>query len=242
MKLSKALKAIDWGINPIDQVTHGLPESDLSVIETPDYHTGMMVLGHFLHAGLQKGETCALISFDTADTFLSNFLLWNVDFEKYLLDEKMFLLNYRPNFSFEVGLTYQYDPIFTELSRLCGGKMPNRIAIQQMDTLINLNNLTLMNNSAQKLALAVLSEQMENTTVLGQYVQFKDQTHLNLSIAFQKTLPACFSLSAVSQEDHQFVFKTLKLPWFGYSRAPLFLRLKEGTGFTVMETAHGQAA
>lgn len=126
MKLSRALKAIDWGINPIDQVTHGLPESDLSVIETPDYHTGMMVLGHYLHAGLQKGETCALISFDTADTFLSNFLLWNVDFEKFLLDEKMFLLNYRPNFSFEVGLTYQYDPIFTEMARLCGGKMPNQ--------------------------------------------------------------------------------------------------------------------
>ena len=228
------IQSLTWGIPSFDIATNGIPLNDLSVVETPDYHSGQIILGHYLYSGLQKGETCVLITFDTATTFLENFLLWNLDFESYLESKQLLIMNFKPNISNEVGLTHQYDELFDEIKRLSGGKEPQRIAIQQIDTLMNLNNNVLMNISAQKLNAAANGKSTKATSILGQFVQFGDDTHKELSVTLQKTISGFFSLKLPKEDQpFRFQFNTKKLPWFSYNHHPVTVNLNEGEGFII---------
>lgn len=225
------LHSVPWGIPIFDTVSNGLPRNDISVIQTPDYYTGQIILGHFIYHGLKNGEKCVFITFDSAISFLQNFINWNLNFEKYLESGQLVLLNYKANISNEIGLTHNYDAVFDEILRLGGeGKNPSRIAIQQLDTLVNLNNIILMNQSAQKLTNA--SAHHKSVTVLGQFVQYGDETHRNLSIALQKTVKGFFTLEQPTHNNpYQFLLTVKKLPWFKYIHYPVEMDLIEGEGF-----------
>ena len=225
-----------WGVEAFDLLTGGIPKNDIAVIETPDYHSGQVILGQYLNYGLQKGERCVLITFDTANSFFENFLDWNYNFRQYLDSEQFVLLNYKGNIANEVGLTYAYDSLFEEINRLSGGQLPARVAIQQVDTLINLNNMILMNQSAQKLAVAANQPHTAEMTLLGHFVQFNDPIHRDLSIALQKTVPGYFSLEKVHPGSaYDYTFTTKKLPWFNYTHHSVDLKLVEGLGFVNQE-------
>ena len=50
------------GITGFDQSIGGLPGNIFNVVETPDHQSGLLMLGHFLKAGLQNGEKCTLVT------------------------------------------------------------------------------------------------------------------------------------------------------------------------------------
>ena len=232
MENNKKIHNTHWGISAFDNSTQGLPTQDISVIETPNYHTGQVVLGKFLLYGLEKGERCALITFDTAGNFLENFQNWDINFQKYLDSEQLILLNYNANFSNEVGLSPDYNTLFSEIQRLCLSDMPTRIGIQQVDMLLNLNNVALMNQSSQKLVAAVNHPENDRATVLGTFVQFQDHTHQELAITLQKSVAGYFNLEQPNESSpYDYVFKTKKLPWFNYSHHSTAIKLVEGQGF-----------
>lgn len=234
MDSQKDFSIVDWGIECFTQVTGGIPANDLTVLETPNYQSGRLVLGHFLHFGLQAGESGCLITFDNANVVIENLRLCNMDMHEYLESGQLTVLNFKPNFAFELGLSLNYTPLFEEIERLCGKNMPQRIAIQQVDSLINLHNLVLMNSTAQKLSLAASSEVTKGSTILGQFVQFNDQTHQDLAIAFQKTLPGYVQLKQPHEaEPNYFQLSVKKLPWFSYRQAPLGIHLRRGQVFEV---------
>ncbi len=223
---------VSWGIPAFDKEVLGLPKGEFSIIETPGYRTGLVVLSRFIYDGLTRGDLCVFVSFDSAETFVANFSNWGMDFQKYLDNDQFIFLNYQANISNEIGLTHQYTNVFDEITRLTGGRIPQRIAIQQADTLMNLNNLVLMNQSAQKLRLAINEYSHQNTTVLGQFVQFGDETHAKLSIALQKTVRAHFVLVRPDQADqHTFVFHAKKLPWFLHDHIAGTVTLRDRVGF-----------
>lgn len=226
------IASTSWGIPGFDEVTRGLPANDLSIIETPDFRSASIVLGHYIYAGLKAGERCALISFDTAVVFLEKFLSWNINFEQYIDSEQLLLLKYQPNVIFEIGLTNSYGPLFSEIHHFSKGAPVTRIACAQIDTLISMNNSVLMNSSVQKLKIAASEYHGGLATILGQFVQFNDQNHRNLGTAFQKIAAGYFSLKEIdaNRPDH-YLYQTKKLPWFGYLRQGIELDLKEGEGF-----------
>lgn len=228
----KRLDTINWGIQPFDQISGGLPAHLISIVETPDYHSGNVVLGQYLYDGLKKGERCALITFDTANSFLENFSYWDFDFKKYLISEQFVLLNYQPNVTYEAGLTHDYDAIISEIQHLCCGEMPQRLAFQQVDAMMNLNNQILMNASAQKLSAAARTQGAIGATILGQFVNFQDKTHHDLSIALQKTVHGYFSLQKPDPlMASQYQFQVKKLPWFNFVKQPSRVVLTEVDGF-----------
>jgi len=230
---STAVSMLSWGTQAFDQEVRGLPKGEFSIIETPGYRTGLVVLGKFIWEGLTKGELCVFVSFDSEATLVNNFKDWGMDFQTYLDNDKLVFLNFQPNIANEIGLTHQYTSVFEEITRLTGGRIPDRIAIQQADTLMNLNNLVLMNQSAAKLRLAVNEYSNQQTTVLGQFVQFNDDTHNKLAIALQKTMRAYFVLERPDMLDHhKFLFYAKKLPWFlpDHLAAPVTLKDKVGFG------------
>ncbi len=224
---------MSWGTSAFDQEVRGLPKGEISIIETPGYRTGLVVLGKYVWDGLTKGELCVFVSFDSAQTFANNFSNWGMDFQKYLDNDQLIFLNFQANIANEIGLTHQYTAVFEEITRLTGGRIPDRIAIQQADTLMNLNNLVLMNQSAQKLRLAVNEYSNQHTTVLGQFVQFGDDTHNKLAIALQKTMRAYFVLERPDLIDHhKYLFYAKKLPWFLHDHIAAPVVLKDRVGFT----------
>lgn len=226
------IASTSWGIPSFDEVTRGLPTNDLSIIETSDFISASIVLGHYIYEGLKAGERCALISFDSTVVFLEKFLSWNLDFEKFIDSEQLILLKYQPNVIFEIGLTNSYAPLFSEIHHFSKGSPVTRIACSQIDTLISMNNSVLMNSSVQKLRIAASEYNDGLATILGQFVQFNDQNHLDLGTAFQKAAAGYFSLKAIdpNKPDH-YLYQTKKLPWFGYLRQGIELDLKEGEGF-----------
>lgn len=232
LKENQEINSCRWGIECLDRATHGIPANNLSVLETPNYHSGLVLLGHFLHEGLKNNEKVVLITFDSAEVFLQNFLEWDFDFKKYLESEQLYLLHYKPDVINQVSLTYSYDSLFEEIQYMCGGEQPARVAIHQIDTLVNLNNPALINNSIQKLALSADAQITSKTTILGQFIQFNDEIHRNLSIAFQKTVAGCFSVKNrdESRPTSYYKFETLKIPWFDYLKRSLEVHLVEGEG------------
>lgn len=232
MKSSSAISVLSWGTEAFDREVRGLPKGEFSIIETPGYRPGLVVLGKFIWDGLSRGELCVFVSFDSAPTLVTNFIDWGMDFQKYLDNDQLVFLNFQPNIVNEIGLTHQYTAVFEEITRLTGGRVPDRIAIQQADTLMNLNNLVLMNQSAAKLRLAVNEYANQKTTVLGQFVQFNDDTHSKLGIALQKTMRAYFVLEQPDLVDpHKFLFYAKKLPWFLHDHIAASVILKDRTGF-----------
>ncbi len=226
------LEAVSWGTEAFDRLSGGVPAQLMSVLETPDHHSGNVVLGQFIYEGLRQGESCALISFESPLSFLENFRNWDIDFTDYLESEKFYFLNYQPNIAYEAGLTHDYESILNEIRGMCGGKMPQRVVIHQVDTLVNLNNPLLINVSAQKLAAAALSYGHERPTILGQFVRFDDKMHRDLAVAFQKTAHGYFSLT---QPDpllpNKYNFQAKKIPWFNFVKQATVVQLTEGEGF-----------
>jgi hypothetical protein len=78
----------------------------------------------------------------------------------------------------------------------------------------------------------VVSAESNGSTVLGQFVKFQDQTHHDLSVAFQKTVHGYFSLE---QHDPllptKYTFQAKKVPWFNFVKQPKVVDLVEGEGF-----------
>ncbi len=226
------LENLSWGTEVFDNLSGGVPAHLMSVVETPDHHSGNIVLGQFIYDGLKKGERCVLITFESPLSFLENFYHWDLNFKDYLSSEQFIFLNYQPNIAYEAGLTHDYDSILTEVRQMCGGQMPQRLVIHQVDTLVNLNNPLLINVSAQKLAAAALSYGTDRPTILGQFVKFDDETHKNLAVAFQKTAHGYF---AITQPDpllpHKYSFQAKKIPWFNFVKQPTAVNLVEGEGF-----------
>lgn len=229
---NKIHKSIKWGIPLFDHATSGLPAFNSSVIETPNYHTGILVLGHYLYQGLKEGSKVALVTFDSPTMFLENFLQWNINFMPYIESEQMIFLNYNPSVGTEIALAHNYLGLFSEITRLCGNQAPDRIAFHQVDTLISLGNMVLMNTCVQKFNHASNDIATKKTSVLGQFVQFGDQTHHDLGIAFQKAVPGYFSLShPPGSRPETYEFNTKKLPWHEYDQNPVKVELEEGFGF-----------
>ena len=214
------------GISIFDQKVGGLPAGGLSIAETPEHRSGMMLLGHFLHQGLSNGDACTLITFENPINFLDYFKKSTFDFYDYIATGQLSFLNFEPSVSIEIGLTQNYEYIFKEILRLSGSDT-RRIAINQVDALFSLHNHSLINSCAQKLATAV---EIIPQTVLGQFIQFNDEVHRNLSISCKKVASGYFTLKETNIEDH-YKLITDKVPWYEYDTKAINLHLSGGNGF-----------
>jgi len=239
------IAAVSWGIKPFDQLSGGVPAHLFNVVETPDFHSGSVILGQFIHEGLRQGERCAIITFESATSFLENFANWDLRFHEYLVNEQLYFLNYQPNVGYEAGLTHDYDSLLNEVSAMCSHQMPHRLALHQVDTLVNLNNAFLMNTSAQKLSAAAVSMagKGQGPTILGQFVKFDDATHQSLSVAFQKTVHGYYALQQPDPlRPSRYTYQAKKTPWFNFVRQPTELEFVEGEGFQLASAHRSQVA
>lgn len=215
------------GISEFDSKVGGLPAGGFSVIETSDHRSGMTTIGHYLYEGLVNDEACTIITFENPVNFLDYFKRSNFDFYPYLSSGQLSFLNFKPSVSIEIGLSQDYAGLFDEVLHLSGTET-KRIAINQMDALFSLHNHSLINTCAQRLATA--SENIPQT-VLGQFIQFGDEVHHNLSVSCKKVASGYLTLEKISNDYDHYRLITNKIPWYDYDTKPIELSIRGGRGF-----------
>ena len=217
----------ELGIKEFDEKVGGIPPTHLNAIETPDHRSGLILLGQYIYNGLVNNEQCALITFEDPVFFIDYFSNTNMDFHPYLDSGQLKILNFNPAVSMEIGLRQNYIEVFEEIIHL-SGKNTRRVAINQIDALFSLHNHTLINSCAQKIASAASKYPQ---TILGQYIQFNDDVHYNLSVALHKVAASFLSLKrAPGKSDNDYLLQTKKMPWSDYDSKPIPLHLDSGAG------------
>lgn len=227
-----------WGIKCFDNLTAGLPALVTNVVETRDHQIGLLTLGHFLMNGLEAGENCTLLTFENPLSFLESFEGWGFDFLPYLKNEQFYYLNYRSNVSQEVGLTQNYQNIFEEIHRLSTNGV-HRIAIHQMDTLLNLQSQTLINSCVLKLVNATMNSP---STILAQFVNFDDKTHNNIRVSCLKYAPGYFSFTPEPNDPEHVRLNIEKIPSFDYVNQSILLGLEKNSGFVQAKAKNAKVA
>jgi hypothetical protein len=229
---------VSSGIAGFDQNIGGLPGNIFNVVETPDHQTGLLMLGHFLKAGLQNGERCTLVTLQDPLSLFQSLAECNFEFYEYLKSEQLAYLSYQPSVNTEIGLTNDYGGLIAEMERL-SGDFPERVAFHQVDSLLNLHSHMLINNCIQKLAAAASNS---SSTFLGQYVQFNNRIYRDVRVAFMKNMSGFLTLKAQSRAGDQPLLKlTLdRAPWFRTQAEELWLKLEPGQGLvqTSQEVTH----
>ncbi|OFZ15363.1 MAG: hypothetical protein A2Z20_06845 [Bdellovibrionales bacterium RBG_16_40_8] len=224
-----SLNKIGWGIEAFDELSGGLPQNRMSVVGTPNIKLGRLILGHFLFQGIQNNERVMMLSHDSPITLLDNWKLAGLDLDLSYKNNQIYFLNYNPNIKLQIGLLDDYEAFIEEMKRLCDGELPNRCAIQSIDTLVNLSNIFLTGDSVNKLAAASRSALAYHTTTLGQFVKYEDQTHHDLAIAFDKSVSGYFEIDKNS--EHRLNFSTKKVPWFNYCEDPTTVEIDKNHKF-----------
>ncbi len=221
------------GISGLDKSIGGLPGNIFNVVETPDHQTGLLMLGHFLKAGLQNGEKCTLVTLQDPLSLFQSLAECNFEFYEYLKSEQLAYLSYQPSANTEIGLTNDYNGLIQELERL-SGDFPERVAFHQVDSLLNLHSHMLINNCIQKLSAAAANS---SSTFLGQYVQFNTQIYRDVRVAFLKNMSGFLTLKALPRAGSQPLLKlTLdRAPWFRTVQEEFWLKLEVGQGLVVTE-------
>ena len=215
------------GIDEFDEKVGGIAPTFLNAIETPDHRSGLILLGQYLYNGLKNNEQCALITFEDPVFFVDYFAGTHINFHPYLDSGQFKLLNFNPAVSMEIGLRQNYEEVFEEILHLSGNDT-RRVAINQIDALFSLHNHTLINSCAQKIATAASKFPQ---TILGQYIQFNDDVHYNLSVALHKVAASFLSLKrAPGASDKDYLLHTKKIPWSTYDSEPIKLHLETGAG------------
>lgn len=226
------------GITGFDQSIGGLPGNIFNVVETPDHQSGLLMLGHFLKAGLQNGEKCTLVTLQDPLSLFQSLAACNFEFYSYLKTEQLAFLSYQPSVNTEIGLTNDYSGLISELERL-SADFPERVALHQVDSLLNLHSHMLINNCIQKLAAASAAS---SSTFLGQYVQFNNSIYRDVRVAFMKNMSGFLTLKTHHREGGKPLLKlTLdRAPWFRTQAEEMWLTLEEGKGLveTIPEGSH----
>ena len=233
MRIVSLLQEIPSGIQPFD-IQGGLVKGTLNLLQTEDHQSGVVATGHFLKAGLARGERVGLIAFDNAATLLRIYTHYGFSFEEHLESEQLIYLYYKGTVSHSLCFTAHYSEVIDEILHLSGGHL-DRLAVCRADALINPQSLTLARESVQNLVSATTNIA---TTIFGYYCRSEHEQAQNVDLACRSFLLSYLSLTGSGPQDsYTLRWKVSPFPMKG---PELTLTLREGHGF--IQEARAQRA
>lgn len=120
------------GIEPWDRRQQGLlPGRYYLLSGTPGAGKSTAAL-HFLGAGLEAGETCALLTQDDPADVLAHASFLGYDFQPAADDESLLMVRFRLDFQRSYTRVAHPDVVFDELRALLSERMPTRLVIDSM--------------------------------------------------------------------------------------------------------------
>lgn len=198
----------------------------LNVLSTPDHAASVVACGHFLAAGLARGERVVLVSFDHPDHILGCMQAYGFEFSEALSDEQLLYVYYKSSSARSVRLTADYHGLFDELLRLCNGSV-DCAAFLNVEVLINLQSLLLAQTSVAELALATAGS---GATVLGCHTPLPGNLCDYLDAACHAAAPASLRLTRVNPRNKIYALNWIKSP-VQQSTDEIRMELHEGQGY-----------
>ena len=216
---------ISWGISNLD-VDLRLPSNVFNILQAPDEVSSLIVLAHFLEAGLKNNEKVAMVSFDNPQATQQLFQQFGFDFSEALESENFFYLYYLPDFSQKTSFVEDYRKLFQEIEKMCLDKV-DRVAFTSVHNLINLQSYNQALSTSQKLFAA--SSHLPYT-VLGSFYESNsiDSRLLDTSC---KNSPSYFEMTKVSNNDDQSYQLDIKRSLMLTMGNTVELNLMPGKGF-----------
>jgi KaiC/GvpD/RAD55 family RecA-like ATPase len=125
------------GIAPLDARLGGLLAGRAHVLSGAPGTGKSLACLEFLHEGLERGESVAMLTHDDPGDLLAQGEYLGIDLEAALREERFVLLRYQLDFASRFGRTPQPSIAFAELRRLLGGCTPRRIAIDSIAPIVD---------------------------------------------------------------------------------------------------------
>ncbi len=226
---------VSWGVPALDDATQGLAPLGISILETSDHLTGILLLSKFIFNGIQNGDTRVLITPDPTESVIENLKAWGMDYTHWMEEEKLYVIQIKPDMVSEIIKNELYTDLFNEITGLCGGVVPRKIGLHQVDGFINLENPEGAAASVRKFSLAVTEATQHQATVLGHFQNFKDPGHEKLAIELEKTFLNYYQLMPLDKMNpgyYQFIPK--KMQNFGWPAQAVSLIMNRQAGLIPM--------
>lgn len=141
-------------------------ENTVNIMKVPDLQHATLAAGMFLAGGLQNNDPVALVSFEHPEQLFSRLAESGLNLADALQNEQLVYLYYKPDVAHSLSLSADYRELFRELTRL-GGEGVKRLALFNVDALINTNSEHLVHTSLHQLMFAANHFQV---TLLGLFV------------------------------------------------------------------------
>jgi KaiC/GvpD/RAD55 family RecA-like ATPase len=123
---------IRTGMEPWDRRQQGLPGGRYYLVSGAPGAGKSTAALHFLGAGLEAGETCALLTQDDPADVLSHASFIGYDFQPAADDETLVMLRFRLDFQRSYSRAAHPDVVSDELRGLLEERMPARLVIDSM--------------------------------------------------------------------------------------------------------------
>jgi hypothetical protein len=219
------VRYVPWGIDEFDRRHGGLVGQAFNLLAAPNHDAGMVAVGHFLAAGLDRQSRVCLVAFDNPDPVLAKLSYYGFEFADAIVSERFVYLYYKSTFVPALSCATDYLSVLGEIRALAGPI--ERLAFFNADMLFNLQSEYLARASAAKFAAAGVMP-----TALGYYSRPDKAAHTLLDAVCASAMPSHLELHANSHNNsHQQYVLTCRKGPFARAASPCLLELKPGQGY-----------
>lgn len=125
------------GIAPLDSRLAGIAPGRIYVLSGGPGTGKSLACLEFLNAGLEQGETAALLTHEDPQDVLSQGEFLGLDIDQAFENQRLIQLRYQLDFTRQLSRAAEPDVVFEELRRLLGGSEPKRIAIDSIAPILD---------------------------------------------------------------------------------------------------------
>lgn len=153
---------ISTGIDVLDQRLGGLVENRYYIVSGAPGSGKTSVALHFLGAGLDAGDTCAILTQEDPGDLISQAEFLGYDFRTPAEQEQLIVLQYRLDFAHNYTRTADPKKLTEELRSLTGDRVPQRFVIDSIAPFLDTGGA--MHETVD--ALVRLLESVDSTTYI----------------------------------------------------------------------------
>lgn len=189
-KKAEATKSLSQHLSRKVQNSTKLPEASFRLIETADAALEVVMTAKSVASGLRKGETVLLVSPEKPDHLIRKLAMTGLNVDSFVKSGKLIIFSSRPAIAGNLSLATNYREVFGELFDLAGCPV-DRIIVQKMDLLVNLESQYLAYASVSKFTQA--ADEM-GCKFIAQYSRNQSEAHDRLDAACSSLVDSYFTM------------------------------------------------
>lgn len=217
---------IQSGIVPLDDLVGGLLPGRAYLLSGSAGSGKSVSCLEFLDVALERGEVAALLTHDDPTDVLSSAAFLGIDLHRALVEERLVLIRYRPNFARLAARAPSAEAVFAEFRRALGPRKPVRLAIDSIVPALDGGK----SGGAAVFALIHMLDDLGATTLLTYPGDLAGLYDARLEPLVQRAA-GVFHLASRNQARRDGALEIRKLRYEARSLGPIAFRIQAGAGF-----------